>query len=336
MCSFVEYLRKTRKSTLSCGGPIQAKSINEYVTHVVRHIARCGGAFDKRLRSDRLADQIDKFALQDVETRGPKASWTSIPIGCEQTHLILQEIQTRFAGDPLSSALYSGIAALYYGAGNRVRELGDRENPDYPRLAPSGRVHKSHSARACDIRFLDPRTREWVPADDTVNLPTAPLAVSVHLCHTKNHKLGPPPIVVYRNPNEKGVPFCVPTIVRNCAAVIRRTPLDVFFRGVDMSILTDIIRTVARRNGIDEHRQFPRCWRSGSCISISEDVLFDMITTTQQKVKQGAQGWADGGERPYDKGTLSVGRAKSLSLYDLSINSIADCRALYMRVFPVS
>ena len=69
-------------------------------------------------------------------------------------------------------------------------------------------------------------------------------------------------------------------------------------------------------------------------MSISEDIHFDMVTTTQRKVKQGAQGWAEGGEQPYDKGTFSVGRAKSLSLYDTSINSIADCRALYMRVFP--
>jgi hypothetical protein len=71
-------------------------------------------------------------------------------------------------------------------------------------------------------------------------------------------------------------------------------------------------------------------------MSISEDVLFGVIASTQQKVKQNAQGWAAGGERPYDKGTLSVGQAKALSLYDPSINSIADCRAMYMRDFPVS
>ena len=336
MCAFVEYLRRTRKSTLTCGGPIQAKTINEYVTHVVRHIARDRAAFANRLRSDRLADQIAKFALQDVSTRGPKASWTSIPIGCELTSLILKEIRTRFRDDPHSSALYSGIAVLYYGAGNRVRELSDRENPDYPRLAPSGRKHQSHSALACDIRFLDPLTREWFSSDDIAALPAEPLAVSVHLRHTKNAKQGPAPIVVYGNPNGKDSPFCIPTIVRHCAVMLRRRPTDVFFKGVDHGVLTDIIRTVARQNGLDEHRVFPRCWRSGSCMSTSEDVLFDMISTTQQKVKQGAQGWADGGERPYDKGTLSAGRAKSMSLYDLTINSIADCRALYMRVFPAS
>lgn len=333
MCAFVEHLRNTRKSTLPCGGPIQAKTINEYVTHVVRHI---GEPFASRLRSDKLTDQIAKYTLQDIDVRGPKASWTSIPIGCELTGKIIDHFRVQFKDDPMSCALYSAMAALYYGAGSRVRELGDRDNPECPRLAPSGRQHKSHSAHACDICFLDPNTSVWVPSHDVDALPISPLAVSVHLSHTKNAKQGPPPIVVYRNPKGTDAPFCVPTIVRSCAAMLRRKSGDVFFKGVEMPIMTGSIRTVGGSNGLAENRLFPRGWRSGSCMSISEDVLFGVIASTQQKVKQNAQGWAAGGERPYDKGTLSVGQAKALSLYDPSINSIADCRAMYMRDFPVS
>jgi hypothetical protein len=49
------------------------------------------------------------------------------------------------------------------------------------------------------------------------------------------------------------------------------------------------------------------------------------------RVQQHYQGWRPGGQRPYAHGLMGLGQIKSLGLYDMSINTIADTRARFMR-----
>ena len=49
------------------------------------------------------------------------------------------------------------------------------------------------------------------------------------------------------------------------------------------------------------------------------------------KVQQQFQGWAEGGQRPYDKGHMGIGKVKSLSLYELNTNRIRDIVARFNR-----
>ena len=336
MQSFVEWLRATRTTSLSCGGPIQAQSINEYCTHVVQYIKRDSEFYSNRLRSQRLTAQITRFSLEDIARRGPEDSRCPIPLGCQFTKLCLEEVGRRYPHDSDDFHLYNAIIALYYGVGSRVGELAEKtDKTDSPmiRLAPSGRKVIGHHAKTADFTILHP-SDEWIPLSQHERLPRDPLAVVLALCHTKNRKKGALPAAIYSNPKGPTSPFCIPSIVCAAARHLKRQPDDVFFRGVDLTVLLDIARTVARAVGFTESRVLIRGWRSGSCMSTGGDILLSMAEATRKRIKTTTQGWASpDGDAPYDKGSFTAAKAKTDNVYDMAINSISEGLAKYERPF---
>ena len=333
MQSYAEWLRATRTTSLPCGGPIQAQTINEYCTHVVQYIKRDSEHYSNRLRSQRLTAQIEKFSLEDVARRGPDDSHCPIPLGCEFTKMCLDEIARRFPTTSNEYHLYSGITALYYGVGSRVGELADRKDSPLVRLAPSGRAVIGHHAKTADLTVLGPHG-EWIPLSEHDRLPQNPLAVVLTLCHTKNRKKGALPAAIYSNPKGPNSPFCIPSIVCAAARHLRRKADEVFFATVDLAVLLDIARTVARAVGFTEHRIKIRGWRSGSCMSTGGDLLLNMAEAAHKRIKTTTQGWASAnGDAPYDKGSYTAAMAKTDNVYSLAINSISEGLAKYERQF---
>ena len=55
----------------------------------------------------------------------------------------------------------------------------------------------------------------------------------------------------------------------------------------------------------------------------SPDAFYDPADMAA-RAQQQHQGWADGGQRPYARGLMSLGRIKSESLYNESINPMRD------------
>ena len=332
MQSFAEWLRATRKTSLSCGGPILAQTINEYCTHLVQYVRRDSEYYSDRLRSQLLQAQIHKFELEDTIRRGPEDSYCTIPLGCEFTKLCLDEVARRFPPHSDAFHLYCAIIALYYGIGSRVGELSDG-NSALICLAPSGRRVIGHHAKTADLTVLHPR-HGWIPLSKHQNLPQHPLAVVLALCHTKNRKDGALPAAIYSNPKGPHAPFCIPSIVCAAARHLRREPADVFFRGVDLAVLLDIARTVGRANGFTESRIKLRGWRSGSCMSTAGDILLSMAEATHKRIKVTTQGWASAnGDAPYDKGSFTAAMAKTDNVYNMSINSVNEALAKYERPF---
>ena len=332
MQSYVEWLRVTRTTSLPCGGPILAPTINEYCTHVVQYVKRDNERYSDRLRSKRLAAQIDKFTLEDIARRGPDDSHCTIPLGCEFTKECLDEISRRFPPDSTEFHLYRSITAMYYGVGSRVGELAEKDSP-FIRLAPSGRAVLGHHAKTADLTVLHP-SGQWIPMSEHDRLPPDPLAVVLSLCHTKNRKNGALPAAIYSNPKGPDSPFCIPTIVCAAARHLNRKPNDVFFAGVDLSVLLDIARTVARRVGFTEARIKIRGWRSGSCMSTGGDLLLSMAEAAHKRIKTTTQGWASAdGDAPYDKGSFTAAMAKSDNVYNMATNSINEGLAKYERPF---
>jgi len=54
------------------------------------------------------------------------------------------------------------------------------------------------------------------------------------------------------------------------------------------------------------------------------------------RVQQQYQGWADGGQQPYDRGLMGIGRIKSLALYNITINRVRDIVARFNRFDPIA
>jgi len=244
----------------------------------------------------------------------------------------LVEIARRYPPDSDQYHEYSTITALYYGIGSRVGELADKDS-GLVRLAPSGRAVLGHYARTADFTVLHP-TNGWIPASNHDLLPSHPLAIVLSLCHTKNRKKGALPAAIYSNPNGPNSPFCIPSIFVAAAKHLKRQPADVFFRGIDLSVLTDIARTVARSVGFTESRVKIRGWRSGSCMATGGDILLNMAEATHKRIKTTTQGWASAnGDAPYDKGSFTAAKAKAVNIYNMDINSVSEGLSKYERQF---
>lgn len=58
---------------------------------------------------------------------------------------------------------------------------------------------------------------------------------------------------------------------------------------------------------------------------------FDNPGQMAANIQQQFGGWAENGQRPYAKGLMGIGMIKSLSIYDMSINTIQDIIARFNR-----
>jgi hypothetical protein len=159
-------------------------------------------------------------------------------------------------------------------------------------------------------------------------MPTS--VVQLILDHTKNQPEGALPVALHFNPRRG--PFC---FVAEAAAYARqvcagRPRGEKLFRGARYEVLRDVLREVATACGLNPARVLVRGFRSGCCMATSPDAFADPAAVAA-KVQQAYQGWADGGQRPYAKGLMGLGRVKSLDLYDPTINTVNDAVTRYMR-----
>ena len=195
----------------------------------------------------------------------------------------------------------------------------------------------NHAAKVRDLLFrvhVDPSTQVWVTASELRDAyPGKRVSVvQLMLDHTKNKPAGTQPIAVFFNPKGSTAPFCVTDALDQYARLFcaQRHRNDVLFHGARYDVLREILRMVAMACGLNPSRVLVRGFRSGCCMATSPEAFADPAAIAA-KVQQAYQGWADGGQRPYDKGLMGLGQLKSLGLYDMSINTVDDMRTRYMR-----
>ena len=314
--------------------PITANCIDSYTTHVVKFVERSNAALAATLRSLDSAALIRAYRHNDTIIRGPLDSYCVIPLGCEFVTLALEAIDRHFHSDPASRALYRAVVLVEYCFGGRVYEILDRDRGENPDLSPeSDRPYVNHAVKARDLllRWSDRDT--WHPIHTVATFPEGPPRVAELLHdHTKNHPEGPSPVAVWFNPAGHTSPFCTLHELHEFAKYWcpGMTAEQTLFAAADDKILRRIFKDVATTVGFNPHRTHLRGLRSGCCMTSSPDA-FDTSSHITEKVQQAYQGWADNGQRPYAKGLMGLGQVKSLGLYDLTINTVNDTLARFMR-----
>ena len=336
--SFVKWLRARtiydEKLVPPRRRPITANCIDSYVTHVVKYVERSNAELAATLRSRGCTALISAYRHNDTIIRGPLDSYCVIPLGCEFVALALRAINTHFNNDPANRALYRTVVLVEYCFGGRVYEILDRDRGENPDLSPeSDRPYVNHAVKARDLLLRWGDSDTWHPAHTVATFPEGPARVAELLHdHTKNHPDGPSPVAVWANPAGHTNPFCTLYEInefarRWCPGMAADQTL---FAAADDRTLRRIFKEVAVTIGFNPHRTHLRGLRSGCCMTSTPDA-FDASAHITEKVQQAYQGWADEGQRPYAKGLMGLGQIKSLGLYDLTLNTVNDTLARFMR-----
>ena len=314
--------------------PITAGYIDSCVTHVVKHVARLNTALASTLRSADSAALLNAYRHNDTIIRGPLDSYCVIPLGCEFVTLALDAINTHFHNDPANRALYRTVVLVEYCFGGRVYEVLDRDRGENPDLSPeSDRPYANHAVKARDLLLKWTSDGKWYPIHTVATFPNGPAQVAELLHdHTKNHPEGPSPVAVWFNPAGPTAPFCLLHEI-DIFARLWCTGMNAektLFAAAEDTLLRQLYKRVATTIGFNPHRVHLRGLRSGCCMTSTPDA-FDASAHITAKVQQAYQGWADNGQRPYAKGLLGLGQIKSRGLYDLTLNTVQDTLARYMR-----
>ena len=314
--------------------PITARYIDSCVTHVVKYVERSNPDLAATLRSRASTALLNAYRNNDVIIRGPLDGYCVIPLGCEFVTLALRAIDLRFHNDSANRALYRTVVLVEYCCGGRVYEILDRYRGENPDLSPeSDRPYVNHAVKARDLLLRWSSGGTWHPIHAVDSFPAGPAQVAELLHdHTKNHPEGPTPVAVWFNPAGHTSPFCLLHELREfathwCSGMDAEQTL---FAAADDSTLRRIFKEVAITVGFNPHRTHLRGLRSGCCMTSTPDA-FDASAHITAKVQQAYQGWADNGQQPYARGLMGLGQIKSLGLYDLTLNTVHDTLARFMR-----
>jgi|FrelakmetLWP11LW_1041352.scaffolds.fasta_scaffold01564_2 hypothetical protein len=336
--SFIKYLRSRTvfddKLVPPRNRPITAGYIDSCTTHVVKFVERSNADLASTLRSRDSAALISAYKHNDTIIRGPLDSYCPIPLGCEFVALALGDIDIMFCNDPASRALYRTVVLVEYSFGGRVYEILDRFHGGNPDLSPeSARPYINHAVKARDLLLRWSCEGRWHPIYTVATFPDGPAQVAELLHdHTKNHPDGPTPVAVWRNPRGHDSPFCILHELTQFAVYWCHSmaPEQTLFAAADDKLLRRIFKAVAVRIGFNPNRTHLRGLRSGCCMSSTPDAFDDSAHMTD-RVQQAYQGWAPNGQRPYARGLMGLGQIKSLGLYDLTLNTVNDTLARFMR-----
>ena len=314
--------------------PITAGYIDSCVSHLVKFVERSNGAIASTLRSSDSAALLNAYRHNDTIIRGPLDSYCVIPLGCEFVTLVLAAIDLHFHNDAPNRALYRVVVLIEYCFGSRVYEVLDRDRGENPDLSPeSDRPYVNHAVKSRDVLLKWSSDSSWYPIHAVTTFPSGPAQVAELLHdHTKNHPEGPSPVAVWFNPAGPSAPFCLLHELHEFAHLwcTDMDPEKTLFASADDRLLRGLFKRVAVQVGFNPHRTHLRGLRSGCCMTSTPDA-FDPSAHITAKVQQAYQGWADNGQQPYAKGLLGLGQIKSRGLYDLTLNTVQDTLARFMR-----
>lgn len=318
--------------------PVTGTYINSAISGVVSWVAARNPDVAAHLRTFRLSKIIDAFNREDIATRGPDDAHCAIPLSCEFLTRVLAAIDARFANDPRSRTRYRALAIGEFVFGARVFELIDKDRSLAPQLSPStDRPVLNHAALWRDLQLrvhLADGSQRWAtPQEAATTYASCRVSViTLYHDHTKNKPKGTQPMSVWYNTRGPDAPFCAvdafTTYARTFGALA--DPAAKLFAGATAGVLRNAVKAVAQASGLPPARAHIRGFRSGCCTATSPDALSDPDAAVA-RVQQLYQGWAEGGQRPYAKGLMGLGQLKSVDLYDVTINPIADLVARYTR-----
>ena len=336
--SFIKWLRARTtydaKLVPPRNRPITGAYIDSCITHVVKFVERHDATLSSTLRSRDSAALVRAYKHNDTIIRGPLDSYCVIPLGCEFVAMVLAEIDTSFRTDQAGRSLYRSVVLAEYGFGGRVYEILDRFHGENPDLSPeSDRPYFNHAVRARDVLLRWTVDGPWLPAHTPSAFPPGPAQVAELMHdHTKNHPDGPSPVAVWCNPNGPLAPFCIVHEITEFARLWCGDidPDQTLFVAANDHLLRRIFKTVAVQAGYNPHRTHLRGLRSGCCMTSTPDA-FDASAHITDRIQQAYQGWAPDGQRPYARGLMGLGQIKSLGLYDLTLNTVQDTLARFMR-----
>ena len=299
---------------------------------MVSYVTARDPTIGRQLRSPALATLLNGYRREDTETRGPSYAHCPIPLGGPFVRLAIAAIHAALETAPHLAVMYTAVLLAEYGFGSRVYEILDRDHGGDARRAPdTDRALVNHAITVGDTLF--PIDGEWRDASTVANYPDSQCRVmGLHPRHTKNHPDGAPPTHVWYNAMGPTNPFCIVDALRQ-HAVLHCTgdpPTAKLFKSADDDWLRRTLKRVATQCGLNPDRVHIRGLRSGCCMATSPDTMADPEALAA-RVQQHYQGWRPGGQRPYAHGLMGLGQIKSLGLYDMSINTIADTRARFMR-----
>ena len=336
MLSFAAYLRaRTHFDRLLIpprDRPILSSYINTLLTHVVKYVEPRDPSVSRQLRSPALATLLAGYHREDTEIRGPTDDHCPIPISGPLVSLVLTEITAEFDNAPHLATLYRAVLLAEYGFGSRVYELLDHDHgASAKRTRETDRSWINHAAIVDSLLFRF--GNEWVSAAHAAAYTDQPcFVVGIHPRHTKNHPDGAPPSYVWYNASGADAPFCIVDALRRHAVAhcTGAQPTAMLFAGANDDVLRRLLKRVAARHGLNPDRVHIRGLRSGCCMATSPDTMADPEALAT-RVQQHYQGWREGGQRPYAHGLMGLGQIKSLGLYDMTVNTVADLRARFMR-----